>query len=211
MKRETCSDWNSVHLYVCMTPKYIYILVQTPKWRTICVAQIQKISKLKNINFTFYHFAIKKIKNFLLNINNLNCNMHRCISHRVLKINYLHMFICTYTYVQLHHCWKFVLLPHIKIIICYAMLIYTSATFFSRFGAPSAPLERGQVSPGTYCTRNYEECYRKPCRLQSPNYPGMYPRYAYIHTLLLQHITRDIFLLNHFFACRVCYQFYCRI
>lgn len=45
-----------------------------------------------------------------------------------------------------------------------------------RFGHPSAPLERGQVSPGTYCTRKFEECYRKPCRLQSPNYPGMYPR-----------------------------------
>ncbi|XP_041987452.1 uncharacterized protein LOC121739170 [Aricia agestis] len=45
-----------------------------------------------------------------------------------------------------------------------------------RFGAAEAPLERGAVSPGTYCTRTYEECHRKPCRLQSPNYPGMYPR-----------------------------------
>ncbi|KAJ0178028.1 hypothetical protein K1T71_005851 [Dendrolimus kikuchii] len=45
-----------------------------------------------------------------------------------------------------------------------------------RFGAMEAPLERGSVSPGTYCTRTYEECHRKPCRLQSPNYPGMYPR-----------------------------------
>ncbi|GBP08690.1 Apical endosomal glycoprotein [Eumeta japonica] len=45
-----------------------------------------------------------------------------------------------------------------------------------RFGPVGAPLERGSVSPGTYCTRTYEECYRKPCRLQSPNWPGMYPR-----------------------------------
>ncbi|CAH4033002.1 uncharacterized protein LOC123715729 [Pieris brassicae] len=45
-----------------------------------------------------------------------------------------------------------------------------------RFGAGEAPLERGAVAPGTYCTRTYEECRRKPCRLQSPNYPGMYPR-----------------------------------
>ncbi|KAL3272513.1 hypothetical protein HHI36_013989 [Cryptolaemus montrouzieri] len=45
-----------------------------------------------------------------------------------------------------------------------------------RFGSPAAPLERGQVAPGTYCTRKFEECYRRPCRLQSPNYPGMYPR-----------------------------------
>ncbi|XP_013182509.1 PREDICTED: uncharacterized protein LOC106128593 [Papilio xuthus] len=45
-----------------------------------------------------------------------------------------------------------------------------------RFGAVGAPLERGAVAPGTYCTRTYEECHRKRCRLQSPNYPGMYPR-----------------------------------
>ncbi|KAL4706584.1 hypothetical protein ACJJTC_005642 [Scirpophaga incertulas] len=45
-----------------------------------------------------------------------------------------------------------------------------------RFGVAEAPLERGAVSPGTYCTRTYEECHRKSCRLQSPNYPGMYPR-----------------------------------
>lgn len=45
-----------------------------------------------------------------------------------------------------------------------------------RFGSLKSPLERGQVAPGTYCTRQFEECYRKPCRLQSPNYPGMYPR-----------------------------------
>ncbi|XP_028134740.2 uncharacterized protein LOC114329744 [Diabrotica virgifera virgifera] len=45
-----------------------------------------------------------------------------------------------------------------------------------RFGSPVSPLERGQIAPGTYCTRQFEECYRKPCRLQSPNYPGMYPR-----------------------------------
>ncbi|KAJ2943481.1 hypothetical protein O0L34_g16589 [Tuta absoluta] len=45
-----------------------------------------------------------------------------------------------------------------------------------RFGGAEAPLERGAVSPGTYCTRTYEECHRKKCRLQSPNYPGMYPR-----------------------------------
>lgn len=29
---------------------------------------------------------------------------------------------------------------------------------------------------GTYCTRQFEECARNKCRLQSPNYPGMYPR-----------------------------------
>ncbi|KXJ83346.1 hypothetical protein RP20_CCG006772 [Aedes albopictus] len=46
----------------------------------------------------------------------------------------------------------------------------------ARYGAPNELLELGKVTPGTYCTRQYDECYRKRCRLQSPNYPGMYPR-----------------------------------
>lgn len=46
----------------------------------------------------------------------------------------------------------------------------------TRYGAPNELLELGRVTPGTYCTRQYDECYRKKCRLQSPNYPGMYPR-----------------------------------
>ncbi|XP_055602820.1 uncharacterized protein LOC129751377 isoform X2 [Uranotaenia lowii] len=45
-----------------------------------------------------------------------------------------------------------------------------------RYGAPNELLELGRVTPGTYCTRQYDECYRKKCHLQSPNYPGMYPR-----------------------------------
>ncbi|XP_055843991.1 uncharacterized protein LOC129910587 [Episyrphus balteatus] len=45
-----------------------------------------------------------------------------------------------------------------------------------RYGLPDKLLELGRVTPGTYCTRQFDECYRKKCRLQSPNYPGMYPR-----------------------------------
>ncbi|EDV97969.1 GH14406 [Drosophila grimshawi] len=45
-----------------------------------------------------------------------------------------------------------------------------------RYGLPEKPLELGRVTPGTYCTRQFDECYRNKCRLQSPNYPGMYPR-----------------------------------
>lgn len=45
-----------------------------------------------------------------------------------------------------------------------------------RYGAAGAPLERGAVSPGTYCTRSLEDCHRLRCRLQSPNWPGLYPR-----------------------------------
>lgn len=47
---------------------------------------------------------------------------------------------------------------------------------YSRYGLPDKPLELGRVTPGTYCTRQFDECYRNKCRLQSPNYPGMYPR-----------------------------------
>ncbi|KAG7295718.1 hypothetical protein JYU34_020759, partial [Plutella xylostella] len=39
-----------------------------------------------------------------------------------------------------------------------------------------AALERGAVAPGTYCTRTFDECHRRACRVQSPNYPGLYPR-----------------------------------
>lgn len=45
-----------------------------------------------------------------------------------------------------------------------------------RYGSSSDLFDLGRVSPGTYCTRQFEECYRNKCRLQSPNYPGMYPR-----------------------------------
>lgn len=45
-----------------------------------------------------------------------------------------------------------------------------------RYGGASELFDLGRVTPGTYCTRQFEECYRNKCRLQSPNYPGMYPR-----------------------------------
>ncbi|XP_012259017.1 uncharacterized protein LOC105687742 isoform X2 [Athalia rosae] len=46
----------------------------------------------------------------------------------------------------------------------------------ARLGQPGIPFERGTSVPGTYCSRNFYECYRKRCRVQSPNYPGEYPR-----------------------------------
>ncbi|KAI8423189.1 hypothetical protein MSG28_014234 [Choristoneura fumiferana] len=71
----------------------------------------------------------------------------------------------------------------------------SSATpWCGEFGALGAPLERGAVSPGTYCTRTYEECHRKPCRLQSPNYPGMYPRNVSCYWSLRQ---RDVPTCKH--------------
>lgn len=45
-----------------------------------------------------------------------------------------------------------------------------------RLGTAAEPKNRGELVPGTHCSRNFYECYRKRCSLQSPNYPGMYPR-----------------------------------
>lgn len=45
-----------------------------------------------------------------------------------------------------------------------------------RYGNPGSPIERGQLEPGTYCNRILEQCHRRRCKIQSPNYPGLYPR-----------------------------------
>ncbi|XP_021700586.1 uncharacterized protein LOC110676555 [Aedes aegypti] len=34
----------------------------------------------------------------------------------------------------------------------------------------------GDLMPGTYCSRIFTNCDKKACRLQSPNFPGVYPR-----------------------------------
>ncbi|XP_071448796.1 uncharacterized protein, partial [Hetaerina americana] len=39
-------------------------------------------------------------------------------------------------------------------------------------------VHRGHLVPGTYCDRVFRECHRLRCRIQSPNFPGMYPRNA---------------------------------
>ncbi|KAK0173755.1 hypothetical protein PV328_006903 [Microctonus aethiopoides] len=48
----------------------------------------------------------------------------------------------------------------------------------ARLGEPGLTIERGSPVPGTYCSRNFYECHKKQCRVQSPNYPGEYPRNA---------------------------------
>lgn len=62
------------------------------------------------------------------------------------------------------------------IILLWIFCIYIYGINTRRHGTPNELLELGRVTPGTYCTRQFDECYRKNCRLQSPNYPGMYPR-----------------------------------
>lgn len=34
----------------------------------------------------------------------------------------------------------------------------------------------GDLISGTYCSRIFSDCDRNKCRLQSPNFPGLYPR-----------------------------------
>ncbi|XP_014287484.1 uncharacterized protein [Halyomorpha halys] len=46
----------------------------------------------------------------------------------------------------------------------------------SRLGSLQSPVERGVHVPGSHCSTTFDECYRKKCQVQSPNYPGLYPR-----------------------------------
>ena len=34
----------------------------------------------------------------------------------------------------------------------------------------------GDLISGTYCSKTFSGCDKKKCRLQSPNFPGLYPR-----------------------------------
>lgn len=41
--------------------------------------------------------------------------------------------------------------------------------------------------PGTYCSRIFSDCDKKACRLQSPNFPGIYPRNLTCYYAVRQH------------------------
>ncbi|XP_076243023.1 uncharacterized protein LOC143184574 [Calliopsis andreniformis] len=45
-----------------------------------------------------------------------------------------------------------------------------------RYGNSSMSTWRGKLVNGTYCDRVLTKCDTRACRLQSPNYPGVYPR-----------------------------------
>ncbi|XP_073968471.1 uncharacterized protein isoform X2 [Rhodnius prolixus] len=51
----------------------------------------------------------------------------------------------------------------------------------TRLGTVDVPIERGVHVPGSYCGRTFDECYRSKCQIQSPNFPGMYPRNVTCH------------------------------
>ncbi|XP_043269462.1 uncharacterized protein [Venturia canescens] len=45
----------------------------------------------------------------------------------------------------------------------------------------------GDLISGTYCSRIFSDCDRKKCRLQSPNFPGLYPRNLTCYYAVRQH------------------------
>ncbi|CAH0564504.1 unnamed protein product, partial [Brassicogethes aeneus] len=50
-----------------------------------------------------------------------------------------------------------------------------------RYGNATQRTYRGKLGPATYCDRLLENCSKKPCKIQSPNYPGIYPRNVSCH------------------------------
>lgn len=45
-----------------------------------------------------------------------------------------------------------------------------------RYGLPSRPFQRGQLISGTVCSLLFQSCDKDRCALQTPNFPGLYPR-----------------------------------
>ncbi|CAL4104725.1 unnamed protein product [Meganyctiphanes norvegica] len=45
-----------------------------------------------------------------------------------------------------------------------------------RYGVPYSPSFRGTGIPNTFCDKYFENCDKKNCKIQSPNFPGLYPR-----------------------------------
>ncbi|XP_050298566.1 uncharacterized protein LOC126737632 isoform X2 [Anthonomus grandis grandis] len=50
-----------------------------------------------------------------------------------------------------------------------------------RYGNQTQRTYRGKLSSGSYCDRLLEGCSRRNCKIQSPNYPGVYPRNVTCH------------------------------
>ncbi|KDR18394.1 hypothetical protein L798_07556, partial [Zootermopsis nevadensis] len=52
---------------------------------------------------------------------------------------------------------------------------------------PRPQYDLGDLMSGTYCSRLFTDCDRKTCRLQSPNFPGIYPRNLTCYYAVRQH------------------------
>lgn len=63
---------------------------------------------------------------------------------------------------------------------------YDSVT---RYGQVHAQYHRGEWVPNSICDRIFQDCDSQPCKIQSPNFPGLYPRNV---TCLLQVTQRTI-------------------
>lgn len=53
--------------------------------------------------------------------------------------------------------------------------------------SPSSRFFLGDLISGTYCSRIFSDCDRNECRLQSPNFPGLYPRNLTCYYAVRQH------------------------
>ncbi|XP_050526365.1 uncharacterized protein LOC126897043 [Daktulosphaira vitifoliae] len=51
----------------------------------------------------------------------------------------------------------------------------------------NATFDMGELMEGTYCSRIFSNCDKKLCVLQSPNYPGLYPRNLTCYYAIRQH------------------------
>nr|CAI5855401.1 unnamed protein product [Callosobruchus analis] len=83
------------------------------------------------------------------------------------------------------------------------LINYSSSPSFSSIASPLTSPEPAPVPPeppesepeyylgdlisGTYCSRIFSDCDRKHCRLQSPNFPGIYPRNLTCYYAVRQH------------------------
>uniref|UniRef100_A0ABD2X352 CUB domain-containing protein n=1 Tax=Trichogramma kaykai TaxID=54128 RepID=A0ABD2X352_9HYME len=52
---------------------------------------------------------------------------------------------------------------------------------------PSSEQYLGELISGTYCSKTFSDCDKKRCRLQSPNFPGLYPRNLTCYYAIRQH------------------------
>ncbi|XP_023245577.1 uncharacterized protein LOC106637106 [Copidosoma floridanum] len=52
---------------------------------------------------------------------------------------------------------------------------------------PSNEQYLGELISGTYCSKTFSDCDKKRCRLQSPNFPGLYPRNLTCYYAIRQH------------------------
>ena len=84
-----------------------------------------------------------------------------------------------------------------------------SAVFGGGNNGSGAILWYGDPVPGTLCSRNLHSCDQRTCILQSPNFPGLYPRWATLFTkaitpLLLFVLLRSITIVWALYLLHAC-------